>query len=149
MNVITTGKDRFQNGAKDYAAYLETFEGRLRTDLAFANLEDILSRFEASKTLRALDVGGGTGATAVRLASLGLYVTLLDSSEAMLEIAHSAAREGGVSERVTLQLGDAMQLASLYQTQAFDLILCHNILEYVDDPVLLLHGAASALRNPS
>jgi len=31
--------DRFQSGADKYAAYLETPEGRLRCDLAFANLQ--------------------------------------------------------------------------------------------------------------
>ena len=33
---------RFQSGADKYAAYLETPEGRLRCDLAFANLQDFL-----------------------------------------------------------------------------------------------------------
>jgi hypothetical protein len=32
--------ERFQSGANKYAAYLETPEGRLRSDLAFANLHD-------------------------------------------------------------------------------------------------------------
>jgi hypothetical protein len=32
----------FQRGANQYAAYLETPEGRLRSDLAFANLQDFL-----------------------------------------------------------------------------------------------------------
>ena len=41
------GNERFQNGAQDYVAYLETPEGRLRTDLAFANLEDFLPRSQA------------------------------------------------------------------------------------------------------
>jgi hypothetical protein len=34
--------ERFQTGAPKYAAYLETPEGRLRLDLAFANLQDFL-----------------------------------------------------------------------------------------------------------
>src|SRR4029077_14968209 len=32
---------------------------------------------------------------------------------------------------------------------SFDLILCHNILEYVDDPGAVLRGAAGTLRDPS
>ncbi len=78
--------ERFQNGAQDYAAYLETVEGRLRTDLAFGNLEDFLP-LQAKPSLCALDLGCGTGATAVRLARFGIHVTLLDSSPAMLDIA--------------------------------------------------------------
>ena len=34
--------ERFQSEAYKYAAYLETPEGRLRSDLAFANLQDFL-----------------------------------------------------------------------------------------------------------
>ncbi len=91
---------RFQNGAQDYVAYLETPEGRLRTDLAFANLEDFLPRSQAEKSLCALDVGCGTGATAIRLARLGMHVTLLDSSPAMLDVAKRTAQEAGVTDKV-------------------------------------------------
>ena len=82
--------ERFRTGAAKYAAYLETPEGRLRLDLAFANLQDFLPH--ATGSLRALDVGCGTGAMAVRLARLGLNVTLLDSSVPMLDLAKRAAR---------------------------------------------------------
>ncbi len=127
--------ERFQNGAQDYVAYLETPEGRLRSDLAFGNLEDFLPRSQAGKSLRALDVGSGTGATAVRLALLGMHVTLLDSSPAMLDIAKHAAQEAGVSDKVVLRRGDAAQLTNLFDAASFDVILCHNVLEYLDDPV--------------
>jgi S-adenosylmethionine-dependent methyltransferase len=140
---------RFQNGAQDYAAYLETPEGRLRSDLALANLEDFLPRPPLMKSLCALDVGCGTGPAGVRLARLGIQVTLLDSSQAMLDIAKRAAQESGVTDKVRLQHGDAAQLATLFQTGSFDVILCHNTLEYVDDPVVVLRGAARALRDSS
>jgi S-adenosylmethionine-dependent methyltransferase len=139
----------FQSGAPSYAAYLETPEGRLRSDLAFANLEDFLPRPQAMKSLSALDVGCGTGATAIRLACLGVHVTLLDSSQSMLDIAKRAAQESGVIDNVTLRYGDASQLGSLFPPEAFDVILCHNTLEYVDDPMVVLRGAAGALRDSS
>ncbi len=138
--------ERFRSGSHKYAAYLETPEGRLRSDLAFANLQDFLP-LEGRSSLRALDLGCGTGATAVRLARLGIHVTLLDSSPAMLDIAKHAAREAGVTGQVTLQHGDATRLADLFQNESFDLIVCHNILEYCDDPPALLRGAARALRD--
>jgi S-adenosylmethionine-dependent methyltransferase len=140
--------ERFQNGAQDYVAYLESPEGRLRSDLAFANLQDFLPQ-QAEKSLCALDLGCGTGATAVRLARLGIHVTLLDSSPAMLDIANRAAREAGVTDKVVLQHGDATQLANLFHTRSFDVILCHNILEYCDDPGAVLRAAARALRDSS
>ena len=142
------GSERFQSGAHKYAAYLETPEGRLRSDLAFANLHDFLS-LPAKDSWCALDVGCGTGATAVRLAQLGIHVTLLDSSPAMLDIAQRAAREAGVTEKVELKHGDVAQLANLFHAASFDVILCHNVLEYLDDPIAVLRGAARALRDSS
>jgi len=140
--------ERFQSGANKYAVYLETPEGRLRTDLAFATLQDFLPP-QAKPSLCALDLGGGTGATAIRLAQLGIHVTLLDSSPAMLDIAKRAAREAGVTDKVVLQHGGATEWASLPQTQSFDVILCHNILEYCNDPGGVLCAAARALRDSS
>jgi S-adenosylmethionine-dependent methyltransferase len=140
--------ERFQRDADKYAAYLNTPDGRLRSDLAFANLQDFLPS-EAKRLLCALDVGCGTGATAVRLAQLGIHVTLLDSSPAMLDIATRAVQEAGVTDKVALQLGDAAQLANLFHARSFDVILCHNMLEYCDDPGAVLSGAARALRDSS
>jgi len=140
--------ERFQSGAHKYAAYLETPEGRLRSDLAFANLQDFLP-LQAKDSLCALDLGCGTGATAVRLARLGIYVTLLDSSTEMLDIAQRAAREAGVTERIALKHGDALQLANLFHAGSLDVVLCHNVLEYVEDPDSVLRGAARALRDSS
>src|SRR4029077_9423373 len=51
--------------------------------------------------------------------------------------------------RIALKHGDAAQLANLFHDESFDVILCHNILEYVDDPCVVLRGAARALRGPS
>jgi SAM-dependent methyltransferase len=149
MNEISANDDfeRFRSGADKYAAYLETPEGRLRLDLAFANLQEFLP--QETRSLHALDLGAGTGATAVRLAQLGLHVTLLDPSPPMLDFANLAAQEAGVTERIALKHGDASQLASSFDAESFDLILCHNVLEFVDDPCAVLRDAARALRDSS
>src|SRR5215469_1355782 len=139
--------ERFGNGAEKYAAYLETPEGRLRLDLPLANLQEFLP--QDTRSLRALDLGSGTGANAVRLARLGFQVTLLDASLPMLDHAERAAREVGPTERITLKQGDAAQLTTLFDAGSFDLILCHNVLEFVDDPGDVLCSAARALRGPS
>ncbi len=138
--------ERFQNGADKYAAYLETPAGQLRSDLVFANLQEFLP-LRAKPSLSALDLGCGTGATAVRLARLGVHATLVDSSPAMLDIARNAAGEAGVADKVVLQLGDVMELANLLRNASFDVILCHNILEYLDDPMAALCSAARTLRD--
>jgi len=140
--------ERFESGANKYALYLETPEGRLRSDLTFANLQDFLPS-QAESSLCALDLGCGTGATAIRLARLGMRVTLLDSSREMLDIAKRAAMEAGVADKIVLQHGDVTQSADLFQTRSFDVILCHNLLEFCDDPAAVLCGAARALRDSS
>jgi S-adenosylmethionine-dependent methyltransferase len=139
--------ERFRSGADKYAAYLETAEGRLRLDLAFANLQEFLP--QATQSLRALDVGCGTGVTAVRLARLGLHVTLLDSSLPMLDLADHAAQEAGVTEKIALQHGDAAQVADLFHAGSFDVIFCHNLLEYLDDAGAVLRAAVRLLRDSS
>ena len=96
MTAANDDFERFRTGAAKYAAYLETPEGRLRLDLAFANLPEFLPH--PTRSLRALDVGGGTGVIAVRLAQLGIHVTLLDASAEMLNISERAAQEAGVAE---------------------------------------------------
>jgi S-adenosylmethionine-dependent methyltransferase len=140
--------DGFQSAASKYAAYLETPAGRLRSDLAFANLQDFLPR-HANPSLCALDVGCGTGVAAVRLARLGIHVTLLDSSRAMLDIAKRATEEAGVTGKIVLQEGDAAQLAKLFDIRSFDVILCHNLLEYLDDPGAVLRGVVRVMRDSS
>jgi S-adenosylmethionine-dependent methyltransferase len=148
---MTTKADseHFQSGADKYAAYLETLEGRLRSDLAFANLQDFLPLPQTTRSLHALDLGCGTGAAAVRLARLGIHMTLLDSSAAMLNIAKRAAQEAGVNGSIELKHGDAAQVANLFPVESFDIVLCHNILEYVDDPNAVLSAVAQVMRSDS
>ena len=134
MKTAAQTDDRFQSDAGKYAAYLQTPEGRLRLDLAFANLQEFLPTKDGSNALCSLDLGCGTGAIAVRIAQQGFQVTLLDSSQAMLDIAQHAAVAAGVGSQLTLKNGDATTLRDLFAPRSFDVILCHNVLEYVDDP---------------
>lgn len=145
MKVTASSDDeRFRGGAEKYAAYLKTPEGQLRLNLALANLQDFLP--QNTHHLHALDIGGGTGATAVHLARLGFHVTLLDSSLPMLDLAERAAAEAGVEAKIALKAGEATQLEMLFHMESFDVIICHNLLEYVDDPSAVLRRAALLLR---
>jgi S-adenosylmethionine-dependent methyltransferase len=149
MKPTAKGENRFEGDAGKYAAYLETPEGRLRLDLALANLQEFLPAPQADNLMCALDLGCGTGATAIRLAQFGFHVTLLDSSQAMLDIAQRAAHDAAVGDRVAAKYGDITRLASLFDAGSFDVILCHNVLEYVDGPGAILCGAAALLRDSS
>src|SRR5215470_1056984 len=145
---MVKGENRFEKDASRYAAYLDTPEGRLRAELTFANLQDFLPAPPKLKSLRALDLGCGTGAAAVRLARLGIDVTLLDSSPAMLDMAGRTLADAGASDKITVKQGDAAQLADIFPT-GFDIILCHNLLEYVDNPGAVLRGTVHVMRDSS
>ena len=76
------------------------------------------------------------------------WVTLLDSSPAMLEIARHAADEAGVAERATIYQGDVSELVESF-TASFDVVVCHNVFEFVQDPGAVLLGCARAMRDGS
>jgi S-adenosylmethionine-dependent methyltransferase len=149
MKTDVKSDSRFENDASRYAAYLETPEGRLRSDLTLATLQEFLPASAGVNLRRALDLGCGTGAAGARLACLGIHVTLLDSSATMLALAERTIVEAGVSDKITVKRADAAKLAEIFQTGSFDVILCHNLLEYVDDPSAVLGGAVRVMRDSS
>ena len=82
--------------------------------------------------LDVLDIGGGTGGFAVRVAGLGHRVTVVDPSPDALAALARRAREDGV-EVAGLQ-GDLGSLLDLVGPAGADVVLCHGVLEVVDDP---------------
>lgn len=119
----------------------------MRSDLAFANMQEFLP--PRPRDLWALDIGSGTGATALRLARLGFRVTLLDSSPQKLHLASSAAWEAGMGANIAVREGEASHAAKLFQGEFFDLILCHNLLEFVEEPGVVLRAASQLMRDAS
>ncbi|MFC4059873.1 class I SAM-dependent methyltransferase [Planomonospora corallina] len=91
-----------------------------------------------------VDAGGGTGGFAVPLAALGHAVTVVDPSPDSLAALERRAAEAGVAVRA-LQ-GDAADLGDLLPPGATDLVLCHSVLEYVEDPGGALAAMARLLR---
>jgi S-adenosylmethionine-dependent methyltransferase len=134
---------RFQDADK-YAAYLKTPAGRLRSELAWENMHRFLPG-NASEC-RALDVGGGTGFVTLRLARLGFEVVLLDGSEEMLRIARQEAEAFGVTARISFCHSDVSQLPRIFDAESFDVAVCHNLLEYTEDPFATVRNIAYVLR---
>lgn len=130
--------------ADKYLSYLKTPGGRLRCDLAWENLREFLPAPAANQSV--LDLGGGTGVMSVRLARKGFQVVLLDSSEEMLGIARTEAEAGGVASQISFCPGDAGQLQELFEAESFEIVVCHNVLEYADEPEAIVRGISSVLR---
>lgn len=96
--------------------------------------------------LAILDVGGGSGGFAVPLAQLGHTVTVVDPSPDALATLARRADAGGVAARITAVQGDADTLLDVVAPGGADLVLCHSVLEVVDDPAATLLVIGAALR---
>ncbi|MFD9464960.1 class I SAM-dependent methyltransferase [Streptomyces sp. NPDC060027] len=97
--------------------------------------------------LRVLDVGMGQGTQALRLARAGHQVTGLEQDATMLAVAREAlaAEPEGIRGRVRLIEGDGRETGVHFLPGSFDVVLCHGVLMYVEDPDALLAGMARML----
>jgi S-adenosylmethionine-dependent methyltransferase len=114
----------------------------VRTGVAWDGVRALLD--DAGAQARIVDVGGGTGGFAVPLAELGHRVQVIDPSPDALASLDRRARERGVADLVSGQQGDLADLVDLVDEA--DLVLCHGVLEMVDDPAASLGAIAGVLR---
>ena len=117
----------------------------VRSSLVWDVLSAVVSARVAATGRAALDivdVGGGTGGLAVPFAALGHNVTVVDPSPDALAAAQRRAAEAGA--RLASVQGEAASLDSLVGPA--DLVICHNVLEYVDEPADAMSAIARVLR---
>lgn len=119
--------------------------GRLRYAIAEANLVRHLHAL-ADGPLRVLDLAGGDGGDAIRLAARGHHVTIVDYASSMLAGAAERADAGGLAELITCVQADVSALPADLAAGEFDVVLCHNLLQYVDDVRQMLATALAPLR---
>lgn len=110
---------------------------------------------------RVVDLGGGTGTFASVLADLGYAITVLDpSADALASLQrrtedrrrrtdHQVGQDVDQDPR-TPQIrglqGDASELVALLGPSSVDVVVCHRVLEVVEDPAEALRGMAEVLR---
>ncbi|MFE5332609.1 methyltransferase domain-containing protein [Embleya sp. NPDC056575] len=121
----------------------------MRTAVVWQVLREALDRrAEAAgrDVLDVLDTGGGTGNLAVPIARLGHRVTVVDPSPDALAALERRAAEAGVTDLVRALQGDTHDLFDVVEPDAADVVLCHGVLEVVDDPAADLGRIVRALR---
>jgi ubiquinone/menaquinone biosynthesis C-methylase UbiE len=130
---MTTTADFWDRIAPKYARTpiknMDAYEETLDRTRAWLKAED-----------RVLELGCGTGTTALRLAPAVAQITATDISPAMIGIAQDKAQKEGV-ENAAFRAGSVAE--ALTETEEVDAILAFNLLHLVQD----LPGTLSAIRN--
>ena len=114
---------------------------RVRTGVVW---DAVAARLEPGD--RVVDIGGGTGGFAVRLAQQGHAVTVVDPSPDALAALGRRADEAGVAGLVTGVQGDLTDIGTHVAPGSADVVLCHGVLEVVPDPAAALRAITEVLR---
>lgn len=122
-----------------------TQRAAVRTAVVWEVLRNALAERPGGQTT-VLDVGGGTGGFAVPLAELGCAVEVVDPSPDSLAALERRAAESGVVDRIRARQADATDVMALFGADAVDVVLCHSVLEVVDDPAAALRDLVAVLR---
>ncbi len=137
-----TGSDAFEKKLAFFKEHQNTPWSKLRHNIASANLK----RHINSKALTILDAGGGNGLEAIALAQQGHKVVLLDYSAEMLGEARTNVQNNRVIEAIEFYEGDVCSIPRLFPKAKFDVVLCHNVLQYVDNLDTALQALSHAVK---
>lgn len=93
---------------------------------------------------RALDLGAGEGADAIRLALLGYQVDAVEISEVAVAKIAQFATAAGVDSRVQVTRCDIADYVP--SADAYDIVICNGVLHYVSDKTSAVARMQSATR---
>lgn len=114
------------------------------TDVLDAQLRELVPGEQ--RALDVVDLGGGTGGLALDVARRGHHVTVVDPSPDALASLERRLADEQLEGSVVGRQGDASDLVALLGRGEVDVVLCHRVLEVVDDPAAVLSAAAAVLR---
>lgn len=101
-------------------------------------VDDFLARHGPCRGGAILDVGTGTAQIPIRLCQLDARarVVALDLAAHMLELGRRNVESAGLSDRITLQLGDAK--ATVLGANAFEAVVSNSIVHHIPEPRAVL-----------
>lgn len=140
---MTTLPDVFDRSMARWLDEQQQPWGRLKYKLIQANLSKHLPQ---ERPLRVLDAGGGNGFDTFFLAEQGHIVDLVDYSQEMLEQAARRVAEVGLEQRIHVHEADLTALPNLFGGIQFDVVLCHHVIQYVEDARSLLESLVGLLK---
>jgi S-adenosylmethionine-dependent methyltransferase len=102
----------------------------------------------SSNDLDILDLGGGYGLQAIIFASIGHTVTVVDSDSEMLNIGEKLLKKHSleVSENIKFINNDILDFLQS-DTKKYDVICCHSVLMYLDNPLNVLNYIKPRLKD--
>jgi ubiquinone/menaquinone biosynthesis C-methylase UbiE len=112
-----------------------------------AMLHAYLDRLPLASARSVLDLGCGTGVAARAVASRPEFagrIVGIDLSPHMVAAARRLAREQGLAERITFQIGDSQALEEA--DAACDVVIAHTLMSHVTAPDAVLGEAARVVR---
>lgn len=121
--------------AATFAGYQRSFAGQLRYQLAQSNL---LAMHDLSAPIDILDAASGNGLNSDWLLQRGHRLTLIDADANMLRAAEERLRQSHAPQRYRCLHARLEDADELFAADAFGLVVCHHILEYVADPAKAL-----------
>ena len=116
---------------------------RLRLKVEISNLFHHVGQSD----LKILDAGGGNGYATIPFAQNGCEVVVADYSEAMLTDGQKLMSELGLDKSVSFVLTRLEDLSSVIHGQEFDVVMCHNVLQYVESIPVVLRSILRPLKS--
>ena len=132
---MSTAATKFDDKISLWKEQMELPWAKLKYKLVQTNLAKHLGQSQ----MRILDAGGGNGFDSISFAKQGHFVDIVDYSQEMLSDIQP-------QERVITHLADIRNASSLFPDSHFDLIMCHNVLQYVSDVPALIKSFSKLLK---